>query len=75
MTKRRNEELTAEVTILVDRIKELQGMPGRTDGAAQGAAEVEAAIAKNNQELEKLKEALTVKSKTIKRIKTALNEL
>ena len=74
-TKRRNEELTAQVTILVGRIKELQGMPGRTDGAAQGAAEVEAALAEKNQELEKLKEALTEKSKMIERLKTALNAL
>ena len=48
---------------------------GRTDGAAQGAAEVEAALAEKNQELEKLKEALTEKDKTIERLKTALNML
>jgi chromosome segregation ATPase len=48
---------------------------GRTDGAAQGAAEVEAALAEKNQELEKLKEALTEKDNKIERLKTALNML
>ena len=43
-TKRRNDELSSQVTILKGRITELQAMPGRTDGAAQGSAEAEAAL-------------------------------
>ena len=71
-TKRRNDELSSQVTILKGRITELQAMPGRTDGAAQGSAEVEAALAEKNQELEKLTAALAEKDKEIKRLKAAL---
>jgi septal ring factor EnvC (AmiA/AmiB activator) len=63
------------VTILKGRITELQAMPGRTDGAAQGSAEVEAALAEKNQELEKLKEALAEKDQEIARLKIAISTL
>jgi uncharacterized phage infection (PIP) family protein YhgE len=74
-TKRRNDELSAQVTILKGRITELQAMPERTDGAAQGSAEVEAALAEKNQELEKLKEALAEKDQEIARLKIAISTL
>mmetsp|Transcript_19810 Transcript_19810/g.28188 ORF Transcript_19810/g.28188 Transcript_19810/m.28188 type:complete len:372 (+) Transcript_19810:121-1236(+) len=68
--KRRNEELSAQVVILKNRIKELQELRSE-----QGLADPEAALAEKNQELEKLQETLTEKDKTISRLKTALNEL
>jgi len=71
-TKLRNEELTAQVTSLEDRIKELQATSGRPEGAAQGGAEIEAALAAKNQELDKLTKALAEKDKEISQLKAAL---
>jgi hypothetical protein len=71
-TKRLNEMLTGQVKALSNRTQELQDRIQaleRTDGAAQGSAEGEAA---KNQELEKLTAALAEKDKEIKRLKAAL---
>jgi DNA repair exonuclease SbcCD ATPase subunit len=71
-TKRLNEMLTGQVKALSNRTQELQDRIQaleRTDGAAQGSAESEAA---KNQELEKLTAALAEKDKEIKRLKAAL---
>ena len=71
-TKRLNDMLTGQVKALSNRTQELQDRIQaleRTDGAAQGSAEGEAA---KNQELEKLTAALAEKDKEIKRLKAAL---
>ena len=71
-TKRQNDMLTGQVKALSNRTQELQDRIQaleRTDGAAQGSAEGEAA---KNQELEKLTAALAEKDKEIKRLKAAL---
>jgi predicted RNase H-like nuclease (RuvC/YqgF family) len=71
-TKRQNDILKGQVKALSNRTQELQDRIQaleRTDGAAQGSAEGEAA---KNQELEKLTAALAEKDKEIKRLKAAL---
>ena len=75
--KRRNDELSAQVVILRNRITELQNCNTELQNlrSYQGEADPEAARAEKYQELEKLQEALTEKDKTIERLKTALNML
>jgi predicted RNase H-like nuclease (RuvC/YqgF family) len=70
--------LTGQVKALSNRTQELQDRIQaleRTDGAAQGSAEVEAALAAKNQELDKLTEALAEKDQEIARLKTAIHTL
>ena len=77
-TKRLNDMLKGQVKALSNRTQELQDRIQaleRTDGAAQGSAEVEAALAAKNQELDKLTEALAEKDQEIARLKTAIHTL
>ena len=80
--KRRNDALSGQVAALKNRIQELQNrikdlreMSEWTDGAAQGNAEVETALAETKQELEKLREALAEKDHEIARLKNAIHAL
>ena len=74
-TKRRCDELNAQVTALKGRIEELKRMRmrGTTDGDEQ--EDVEATLAQKNQELKELKEALAEKDNEIERLKTAIRTL